>query len=88
MLLSCATPENVKGALMIHCHLDRFMHRDHLTVSEVARRAGLNRSTVTALARQAATRVELPAVERLCDLFGCGVGELFERVPGHEGPRS
>lgn len=66
---------------MIHCHLDRYMHRDHLTVSEVARRTGLNRSTVTALARQAATRVDLPAVERLCELFGCGVGELFERLP-------
>lgn len=67
---------------MIHCHIDRYMHRDHLSVSEVARLTGLNRSTVTALARQSATRIELPDIERLCELFGCGVGELFERVPG------
>lgn len=73
---------------MIYCHLDRFMQRDHLSVSEVARLTGLNRSTVTALSRQNATRIELPTIERLCELFGCEVGEMFERVTEDRKPNA
>ena len=65
---------------MIRCHLSALMGRDKLRVADVARRTGLNRSTVSALYRETATRVELPAVEQLCRLFGCEVGELFEFV--------
>ena len=41
----------------------------------------LNRSTITALYRETATRIELPAIERLCTLFKCSVGDLLEVVP-------
>lgn len=66
---------------MIRCHLSMFMGRDKLNITDVARLTGLNRSTVTSLYRETATRVELPAIEKLCDLFHCSVGELLERVP-------
>lgn len=67
---------------MIRCHLSTFMGRDRLRISDVAKNTGLNRSTVTALYNETATRIELPAVESLCMLFKCQVGELFEIVPG------
>lgn len=57
------------------------MGRDKLRISDVAKLTGLNRSTVTSLYRETATRVELPDVERLCRLFCCTVGELFEIIP-------
>ena len=66
---------------MIRCHLSTLMGRDKLRVIDVARRTGLNRSTVTALYRESATRIELTAIESLCRLFDCSVGELFEYVP-------
>ncbi|MBU3694911.1 MAG: helix-turn-helix transcriptional regulator [Rhodocyclaceae bacterium] len=66
---------------MICCHLRTLMQRDGLRIADVARRTGLNRSTVTALSKGRATRVDLPAVERLCELFNCGVGNLFEYLP-------
>ncbi len=66
---------------MIRCHLSTLMGRDKLRISDVAQRTGLNRSTVTALYNETATRVDLPAIERLCALFRCQVGELFEIVP-------
>jgi putative transcriptional regulator len=66
---------------MIRCHLSSLMGRDKLNISDVARATGLNRSTITALYRETATRVELPAIEQLCALFNCTVGELFEVVP-------
>ena len=65
---------------MMRCHLSSLMGRDKINIAAVARLTGLNRSTVTALYRETATRVELPAIERLCCLFNCTVGELFEHV--------
>ena len=65
---------------MIRCHLSSLMGRDKLNIADVSRLTGLNRSTVTALYRESATRVELPAIEQLCTLFKCSVGELFELV--------
>ena len=65
---------------MIRCHLSTYMGRHKLRITDVARRTGLNRSTVTALYRETTTRVELPAIEQLCRLFGCQVGDLFEYV--------
>ena len=66
---------------MLRCHLSSLMGRDKLNIADVSRATGLNRSTVTALYRETATRVELPAIEQLCTLFKCSVGELLEHVP-------
>lgn len=66
---------------MIRCHLSTFMGRDRLRVADVSRLTGLNRSLVTALYRGTATRVELPALSKLCQLFKCQVGDLLEFVP-------
>ena len=68
---------------MIRCNLSTLMGRDKLRISDVAKSTGLNRSTITALYNETATRVDLPAVESLCQLFHCQVGELFEIVPAH-----
>lgn len=65
---------------MIRCHLSTLMGRDKLRISDVSRRTGLNRSTITSLYRETATRIDLPAVEQLCRLFDCRVGDLFEFV--------
>ena len=65
---------------MIRCHISTLMGRDKLNIADVSRLTGLNRSTVTALYRESATRVELPAIEQLCTLFKCSVGELLEHV--------
>ena len=66
---------------MIRCHLSTLMGRDKLRISDVALRTGLNRSTITALYKETATRIDLTAVESLCRLFKCQVGDLFEVVP-------
>jgi putative transcriptional regulator len=78
-----STPPN---QIMLRCHLSTLMGRDKLRISDVARLTGLNRSTVTALYRETATRIELDAVERLCTLLHCEVGELFELMPKAQDP--
>ena len=66
---------------MIRCNLSTLMGRDKLRISDVVRETGLNRSTITALYKETATRVDLPAIDLLCRLFRCQVGELFEHLP-------
>jgi putative transcriptional regulator len=56
------------------------MGRHKLRISDVSRRTGLNRSTIAALYRETSTRIDLPAVELLCQLFNCQVGDIFEYI--------
>lgn len=63
------------------------MGRDKLRIADVSRLTGLNRSTVTALYNESATRVDLETIGLLCALFRCDVGELFEFVPNQQGSR-
>lgn len=69
---------------MIRCHLSRMMGERKMKIADVARETGLHRNTVTLLYNETASRVDLEAMERLCKLFNCAVGELFERVPDTE----
>ncbi len=66
---------------MVRCHLSTLMGRDKLRISDVSRLTGLNRSTVSALYKESATRLDLAAIDALCRLFQCQVGELFEYMP-------
>ena len=72
---------------VIRCHLSLLMGRDKLRISDVAQRTGLNRSTVTALYKETATRIDLPAIESLCNVFQCQIGDLFEIVPDNSGDK-
>jgi DNA-binding Xre family transcriptional regulator len=74
-------PSGVDSSAMIRCNLSTLMGRDKLRISDVVRETGLNRSTITALYKETATRVDLPAIDLLCRLFRCQVGELFEHLP-------
>jgi putative transcriptional regulator len=66
---------------MLRCHLSVLMERDKLCTSDVSRLTGLNRSTISALQKETMTRLDLTAIDALCRVFRCAVGELFEYVP-------
>lgn len=63
---------------MVRCHLSRLMGEHKMKIADVARATDLNRNLVTLLYKETASRVDLDAIERLCRLFNCGVGDLFE----------
>lgn len=69
---------------MIKCHLSRLMGEHKLKIADVARETGLHRNTITLLYRETASRIELDAIEKLCALFRCEVGDLFEYVSERE----
>ncbi|GAC12641.1 helix-turn-helix domain-containing protein [Paraglaciecola chathamensis] len=64
---------------MIKCHLARLMGEKKMKVMDVARETGLHRNTVTLLYKETAQRIDLDAIDKLCELFECEVGELLER---------
>lgn len=59
-----------------------------MKITDVARATGLHRNTVTLLYDETAVRVDLDAIERLCALFECQVGDLFEYIPENAGEKS
>jgi len=65
---------------MVRCHLARLMGEKKYKIVDVARATGLNRSTVTLLYKESARKIDLDVIDKLCDLFGCEVGELLEKV--------
>lgn len=66
---------------MIKCHLARFMGERKLRIADVIRETGLSRNTVTLLYKETAQKVDLEAIDKLCVLFNCQVGELLEHSP-------
>lgn len=66
---------------MVRCHLSRLMGERKMKIIDVARETGLNRNTVTLLYKEDAKRIDLDAIDKLCNLFQCEVGDLLEYVP-------
>ncbi|EGQ7996760.1 helix-turn-helix transcriptional regulator [Vibrio vulnificus] len=66
---------------MIKCHLARLMGERKLRIADVIRETGLSRNTVTLLYKETAQKVDLEAIDKLCVLFNCQVGELLEHSP-------
>ena len=54
------------------------MGEQKLRIADVARETGLSRATVTLLYKETAQKVDLDTIEKICLLFGCGIGDLLE----------
>ena len=64
---------------MIRCHLARLMGEHKMRIADVARKTGLSRATLTLFYRETAQKVDLEALDKLCELFDCEISELLER---------
>lgn len=65
---------------MIRCHLARMMGEHKRCIADVAREAGLSRATMNLLYKETAQKVDQEALDKLCELFNCGISELLERT--------
>ena len=65
---------------MIRCHLARMMGEHKMRIADVARETGLSRATVTLLYKETAQKVDLEALDKLCNLFDCSIGDMLERT--------
>ena len=65
---------------MVKCHLSTLMGRHKMKIADVSRETGLNRSTVTAMYNEDVKRVDVEAIDKLCELFNCQVSDIFEYI--------
>lgn len=66
---------------MIRCHLARLMGERKMRISDVMRETGLSRTTVTLMYKETALKVDLEALDKLCDLFDCEIQDLLQKSP-------
>lgn len=65
---------------MIRCHFSRMLGEHKKKIADVARETGLHRNSLALLYSEKATRIDIETIDKLCQYFGCTVGELFEYV--------
>lgn len=63
--------------MAVQCNLSTLMGKKRYTIEDVHKLTGLSRSTVSNLYNDKATRVDYHTIEKLCQLFECGVDELL-----------
>ena len=56
-----------------------------MRIADVTRETGLSRNTITLLYKETAQKVDLEAIDKLCVLFNCNVGDLLEKQENSQG---
>lgn len=69
---------------MIKCNLSKNMGIHIMTIQNVSNETQLNRNTISNLYHEKSKRIDYGTIEKLCFLFNCQVGDLFEYVPNEE----
>jgi putative transcriptional regulator len=64
----------------IKVHLSKLLGERKLRASEVARKTGINKNTLSALYNENVSGIKFDTLEKLCKFLGCGVGDLVEYV--------
>ena len=53
------------------------MGKYRFNIQDVHERTGLARRTISTLYNDKATRIDFSTIAKLCQLFGCGIDQLF-----------
>lgn len=64
----------------IKVHLSKLLGERKLRASEVARKTGINKNTLSALYNENVSGVKFDTLEKLCKFLGCSIGDLIEYV--------
>ena len=61
----------------LQSNLSVLMGKHRYNIQDVHEQTGLARRTISTLYNDKATRIDFSTVEKLCQLFNCGVEQLF-----------
>jgi putative transcriptional regulator len=59
----------------------QFLESRRITIQEVALATGINRMTLSKILNHRGYSTGTDVLDRLCQYFGCQVGDLIEHVP-------
>jgi len=65
----------------IKVHLGRLLGERKLRASEVARKTGINKNTLSSLYNERVSGIRFDTLEKLCKFLNCSIGDLIEYVP-------
>jgi putative transcriptional regulator len=64
----------------IKVNLSKLLGERKLRASEVSRKTGINKNTLSSLYNENVTGIRFDTLEKLCKFLGCKVGDLVEYV--------
>jgi len=70
--------------MSIKIHLGRLLGERRLRASEVARKTGINKNTLSSLYNEKVSGIRFDTLERLCKFLNCPIGDLIEYIPEEE----
>ena len=65
----------------IRVHLSKLLGERKLRASEVARKTGINKNTLSTLYNENVSGIKFDTLEKLCKFLNCSIRELIEYVP-------
>ena len=69
----------------IKINLSKLLGERKLRASEVARKTGINKNTLSALYNENVSGIKFVTLEKLCKFLNCEIGELVEYVRINKG---
>ena len=66
---------------MIRIYLSRLLGERRVTQQELARKTGIRAATINEYYNELAERVSLEHMDKICDVLGCDLTELIQRIP-------
>jgi len=63
--------------MQLASNLSLLMGKHRYNIQDVHEKTGLARRTISALYNDKATRIDFSTIEKLCQLFECGINHLF-----------
>lgn len=66
---------------MIRIRLSTLLGEKKWTQADLARRTGIRANTINDLYHEIAERVSLEHLDKICDVLGCDLPDLLERIP-------
>lgn len=66
---------------MIRIRLSTLLGEKRWTQADLARRTGIRANTINDYYHEMADRVNLEHLDRICEVLGCDLSDLIERVP-------
>lgn len=69
---------------MIRIHLSRLLGERRMTQADLARKTGIRAATINEYYNEFAIRVNLEHLDKICEVLGCELEELIQRVPAKQ----
>jgi len=69
----------------IKVHLSKLLGERKLRASEVARKTGINKNTLSSLYNESISGIRFDTLEKLCKFLNCSIGDLIEYIPKKTG---